>query len=71
MVDEHGEVQLFRNMLERAVGEGLLDGARLESELRDLGDGASQSIHGAALMDLGNLSDRINWLGRLAKDFSN
>ena len=70
MVDKRGEVQLFRNMLERAVGEGLLDGAKLELGLRDLVDIASLSTHGAALMDVGNLSERINWLGRLAKDFS-
>ena len=70
MVDEQGEVQLFRNMLERAVGEGLLDGAKLELGLRDLVDIASLSTHGTALIDLGNLSDRVNWLGRLAKDFS-
>lgn len=70
MVDEHGEVHLFRNMLERAVGEGLLNGAKLELALRDLLDTALLSTPGAALMDLGNLSDRINWLGKLAKDFS-
>ena len=69
MVDEHGEVQLFRNMLERAVGEGLLNGAKLELGLRDLEDITSLSTHGAALMDVGNLSERINWLGRLTQDF--
>ena len=70
MVDEHGQVQLFKNMLDRAVGEGLLNGAKLESGLRDLGDVASLPAHGAALMDVGNLSEQINWLGRLAQDFS-
>ena len=71
IVDKHGEVQLFRNMLERAVGEGLLDGAKLELGLRDLVDIASLSAHGAALMEVGTLSERINWLRRLAQDFSN
>ena len=70
MVDERGEVQLFKNMLERAVGEGLLDGAKLESGLSDLEDIASLPTHGAALMDVGNLSERINWLGTLARNFS-
>lgn len=70
MVDEHGQVQLFRNMLERAVGEGLLNGAKWESGMKDLGDFTSLSAQGAALMEVGNLSERINWLGRLAQDFS-
>ena len=70
MVDERGQVQLFKNMLERAVGEGLLDGAKLESGLSDLEDIASLPTHGAALMDVGNLSERINWLSTLARNFS-
>ena len=71
MIDEHGEVQLFRNMLERAVGEGLLDGAKLEAGFKDLEDIGSLPPRGAALIDVGNLTDRVDWLDTLARSFAN
>ena len=71
MIDERGEVQLFRNMLERAVGEGLLDGARLDAGLKDLEDSGSLPPRGAALVDMGNLSERVDWLDTLARIFAN
>lgn len=71
MIDERGEVQLFRNMLERAVGEGLLDRAKLEAGLKDLEDTGSLPPRGAALVDAGNLSERVVWLDTLARNFAN
>ena len=70
IVDELGEVQLFKNMLERAVGEGLLDRAKLESALSELENVAPLPGFSAALLDVGNVSERIDWLGTLARNFS-
>ena len=71
-VDQLGRVQLFKRMLQRAVGEGLLQKARLETALSELGEiGKEETDLGGALLDIGNISERVDWLGKLAHYFSN
>ena len=71
-VDRLGRVQLLKRMLERAVGEGLLERARFETALSELGEVREKETDlGGALLDIGHISERVDWLGKLARYFSN
>ena len=71
-VDSSGMVQLFTRMLGRAVDEGLIEKTRFERLLNELEAIAEKraSTNGA-LLDIGHISERFDWLGNLAHCFSN
>ena len=71
-VDSLGMVQLFTRMLGRAVDEGLLEKTRFGRLLNELEAIAEKraSTNGA-LLDIGHISERLDWLGNLAHCFSN
>lgn len=72
VVDSKGGVQIYVRMLQRAVSDGLLTKARLDEALKRLGPPHREEIDkGPALLEIGDLSDRIAWLGSLAFEFAN
>ena len=70
-VDETGEVWIYPKMLERAVTEGLISNANLDDSSRQLDPISMEQIAGGiALLNIGNLSERSEWLCNLASKFS-
>ncbi len=70
-IDSSGSVQIFSKMLERAVGEGILEKRRLQRALDELGQAKVEEAKlGGALLDIGHISERIDWLEGLALSFS-
>ncbi len=70
-MDPSGRIHIFSRMLERAAQEGLIDKARLQRALDDLGqEGADEARSGGALVDIGHISERFDWLDSLALGFS-
>ena len=70
-VDPQGGVQLFARMLDRAVAEGLLVQARFHTamdELEAIREGETD-LRGA-MLDIGHISERMDWLGKLAHCFA-
>ena len=70
-VDSSGIVWVYPRMLNRAVGDRLLKKAAFEESLEQLGAPWDDEIRrGTGLLELGHISDRLEWLGGLARGFS-
>ena len=70
-VDTAGVVWLYLGTLKRAVVDGLISTTQLNEALRQLSPADIEEIFiGTALLDIGHISDRIEWLGSLARRFS-
>ena len=71
-VDSLGMVQLFTRMLGRAVDEGLIEKTRFERLLDELEAVSEEGANSnGVLLDIGHISERVDWLGNLAHCFSN
>ena len=70
-LDASGIIWIYPNMLKRAEADGLITKARLNRVLKQLGPASSEEIlRGTALLDIGHISERAEWLGNLASEFS-
>ena len=70
-VNFSGVVRVYPRMLDRAVTDGLLGTDRLNESLRQLGAPWVDEIKkGTALLEIGNISERVEWLGSLASEFA-
>ena len=70
-VDPQGRVQLFARMLDRAVREGLLEEKRFQTAISDLGEiGGEEADPRGAMLEIGHISERMDWLGNLATCFA-
>ena len=70
-IDSSGIVRVYPRMLSRAVGDGLLTKAKFDESLRQLGTPLVDEINnGTGLLEIGHISDRLEWVGRLAHEFS-
>ena len=70
-IDPSGEVQIFTRMLGRAVQERLIEKTRFERVLSELGKSeAGETNWGGALLKIGHISERVDWLKALARCFS-
>ena len=70
-VDFSGVVRVYPRMLYRAVADGLLGRDRLNESLRQLGAPWADEIKkGTGLLEIGNISERVEWLGSLASEFA-